>query len=276
MYKHKIYFLIGCPRTGSTYLHNILKHIKKINLLPKENHFFLSKNVFKRNYFYKTPNYQLKTSISHYLNKLDFKKINYDINTLYFYDLKALKTIKKIFPNSSFFCFLRDPIKRHFSMSLNNIKKYYLYKSTGDFKFPISDFCDLKKSWVFNNEMLSYSNYFYHKKILKQNKIKYKYYYYENLFLKKKNYNNFLKDIEIKKFDKKIIYAKHSQLDYPYKFNNDSFRERAKNFIFKNHYKKEINKTLFEFKKNYPTEIMKKTFSKKTKNLRKVYLSLIN
>ena len=48
MYKHKIFFLIGCPRTGSTYLYNVLKKNPKINLLPKENHFFLSKNIFKK------------------------------------------------------------------------------------------------------------------------------------------------------------------------------------------------------------------------------------
>ena len=71
MYKHIIYFLIGCPRAGSTFLHNILKKNTKINLLPKENHFFLTKNIFrKKNYFY-TPKFQLKTSIKYYLDKLN-------------------------------------------------------------------------------------------------------------------------------------------------------------------------------------------------------------
>ena len=42
MYKHKIYFLIGTPRSGTTYLYNVLKKNNKINILPKENHFFLN------------------------------------------------------------------------------------------------------------------------------------------------------------------------------------------------------------------------------------------
>ena len=107
MYKHIIYFLIGCPRTGTTFLHNILKKNTKINLLPKENHFFLSKKIFKETKSdYDTPKFQLKISIKYYLDKLDINKINYDINTLYFYDIKALKIIKKKFPKSKFFCFL--------------------------------------------------------------------------------------------------------------------------------------------------------------------------
>ena len=108
MYKHIIYFLIGCPRVGSTFLHNILKKNTKINLLPKENHFFLSSTkIFGGINYFDSPKYYFKTSIKYYLQKLSLKKINYDINTLYFYDLKALKLIKKKFPNSKFFCVLR-------------------------------------------------------------------------------------------------------------------------------------------------------------------------
>jgi hypothetical protein len=276
MYKHVIYFLIGCPRTGSTYLHNVLKQNHRINLLPKENHFFMKKNLIKRRYYYKKPNYHQKTPISHYIEKLDINKINYDINTLYFYDLDSLKTIKKIFPKSIFICFLRDPVKRHLSMSLNNIKKYYYYKGTGDFKFPISDFYDLKKSWVFKDEMLNLSNYDHYKKILKKNKINCKYYNSEHLFKNKKNYIKFLNDIKIKTFNSKLNYSKHSQKEYLIKLNNSSYFEKIKTLIFKKFYQKKVEDTVLQFKKNYPTEIMKKIFLKKHKNLSKYFKLLIH
>ena len=48
MYKHVIYFLIGCPRTGSTYLHNVLKQNHRINLLPKENITIISQIIIKK------------------------------------------------------------------------------------------------------------------------------------------------------------------------------------------------------------------------------------
>ena len=127
MYNHKIIFLIGCPRTGSTYLYKTLKNVKNINLLPKENHFFLSKNLVEKANYFSSPKYFHNSSIKYYLKKLSLEKINYDVNTFYFYDIKTLKTIKKFFPKSKFFCFLRDPINRHYSHAITQIKKYYLY-----------------------------------------------------------------------------------------------------------------------------------------------------
>tara|TARA_B100001057_G_scaffold501156_3_gene621176 strand:+ start:3461 stop:4288 length:828 start_codon:yes stop_codon:yes gene_type:complete len=273
MYKHKIYFLIGCPRTGSTFLYNILKYNKRINLLPKENHFFLSKKIFGKKNYFDTPKYKLNIPLEYYLSKLSINKINYDINTLYFYDLEALKIIKKNFPNSKFFCFIRDPIKRHYSHSLTQIKKYYLYKDFGDFKFPITDFYDLKKSVLFKNEMLSFSNYAYYKKKLRTNKIKCTFWSYEKLFKDKKNYIKFLKEIKITSFNKIFNYSKYSQKNYPIKVYNRTIFGVMKSFLFKNHYKKKIDNVIFNFDKNYPYEIMKKTFKMKDKNLKK-YLKI--
>ena len=269
MYKHKIYFLIGCPRTGSTFLYNILKHNKRINLLPKENHFFLSKKIFKKKNYFDTPKYKLNEPIEYYLSKLNINKTNYDINTLYFYDLDALKIIKKKFPNSKFFCFLRDPVRRHYSHSLTQIKKYYLYKDFGDFKFPITDFYDLKKSILFQNEMLSFSNYTYYKKKLELNKIKCTYWSYEDLFKDKKVYVNFLNKIEIKNFNKKFNYSKYSQKNYPIKVYDRSIFGYIKSFLFKDLYKKKIDDVIYNFSKNYPYDAMKKTFKAKEKNLKK-------
>ena len=91
---------------------------------------------------------------------------------------------------------MRDPVKRHLSHSLTQIKKYYLYKDLGDFDFPITDFLNLQKSMAFKNEMLSFSNYRYYKKLIKKNAIKCKYWSYEDLFKNKKNYINFLSAIK--------------------------------------------------------------------------------
>ena len=269
MYKHIIYFLIGCPRTGTTFLHNILKNNNKINLLPKENHFFMTKNVFKKSSHFDLPKFNLKTSNKYYLDQLDINKINYDINTLYFYDLKALKIIKKKFPKSKFFCFLRDPVNRHLSHSLTQIKKYYLYRDRGDFKFPISDFYNLKKSMAFQNQMLSFSNYHYYKNLIKINNINCKYYSYEYLFKKKNNYIKFLNDIQIKNFKKNFDYEKHSQKNYPIKFYKRSYFGKIKSLIFKRYYKKKIDETILKFKEKYPFKFMKKLFLKKDSNLRK-------
>ena len=269
MYKHKIFFLIGCPRTGSTYLYNVLKKNPKINLLPKENHFFLSKNIFKKKNYFDSPKYQLNKSMDYYLSKLELNKINYDINTLYFYDLKALKIIKKNFPNSNFFCFLRDPVKRHLSHSLTQIKKYYLYKDLGDFDFPITDFLNLQKSMAFKNEMLSFSNYRYYKKLIKKNAIKCKYWSYEDLFKNKKNYINFLSAIKISNFDKKFDYSKYSQKNYPIKFYDRTFFGKLKSVLLKKYFKRKIDKVINDFKKDYPKKMMKKIFSINQKNLNK-------
>ena len=269
MYKHIIYFLIGCPRTGTTFLHNILKNNNKINLLPKENHFFMTKNVFKKSSHFDLPKFNLKTSNKYYLDQLDINKINYDINTLYFYDLKALKIIKKKFPKSKFFCFLRDPVNRHLSHSLTQIKKYYLYKGMGDFNFPISDFYNLKKSMVFKNPMLSFSNYHYYKNLIKKNNINCKYYSYEYLFKKKNNYIKFLNDIQIKNFKKNFDYPKYSQKNYPIKMYARSYFGKIKSLMFKRYYKKKIDETILKFKEKYPFKFMKKLFLKKDSNLRK-------
>ena len=274
MYKHKIFFLIGCPRTGSTFLYNILKNNQKINLLPKENHFFLSKKIFKKKNYYDTPKFQENSSIKYYLSKLDINKINYDINTLYFYDLKALKIIKKNFPNSKFFCFLRDPVKRHFSHSLTQIKKYYLYRDLGDFNFPIREFSDLKKSILFQNEMLSFSNYLFYKNLIKKNNIQCKYWSYEKLFEKKIFYINFLKTIKIKNFDKKINYSKYSQKNYPIKFYDRSLIGKVKSILFKKFFKTRIDQTISMFKKNYPEKKLYEIFKINQKNLSKYIKNL--
>jgi len=268
MYKHTIYFLIGCPRTGSTFLHNILKNNNKINLLPKENHFFMTKNVLKKSSHFDLPKFNLKTPIKYYLDQLDINKINYDINTLYFYDLKALKIIKKNFQKSKFFCFLRNPVNRHISHSVTQIKKYYLYKGRGDFRFPISDFYNLKKSLVFQNQMLLLSNYQYYKNLIKINNINCKYYSYENLFKKKNNYIKFLNDIKIKNFKKNFDYPKHSQKNYPIKMYDISYLGKIKSLVFKRYYKKKIDETILKFKEKYPFKFMKKLFLKKNSNLR--------
>ena len=269
MFAHKIFFQIGCPRTGSTFLYNLLNNVKEINLLPKENHFFLKKPFFKKKSFYLNKKIN---NISNYVKFLDLKKINYDINTLYFYDLESLKSIKKYFPNSQFFCVLRDPVKRHLSMSLTQIKKYHFYKSTNDFNFLISDFNNFKKSFLFKEQMLTLSNYKYHRKILIKNKINCKYYNYEDLFFKKKKLKKFFKDIKIKNYDLKKNYYRHSSLEYPIKFYNKSFFEKIKNFLLKNIHKKEINNILMSFKKNYPFKIMQKVFLSDNKSLRKIFL----
>ena len=279
MYKHTIYFLIGAPRTGSTYLHNILKQNKKINLLPKENHFFLSSTkIFGGINYFVSPKYYFKTSIKYYLQKLSLKKINYDINTLYFYDLKALKLIKKKFPNSKFFCVLRNPVDRHYSHSLTQIKKYYYYRDRGDFKFSIDDFCDIKKGSLFENHFLSCSNYFFYKNLLKNNKIRCKYFSYEYLFSKKNNYLKFLKEIKVKNLIN-LKSDKHSNKNYPYKFYRQTYISKIRNFLFEKYYRKKIDETLLNFKKNYPYNNMIKLFkTKKEKNLKnlKKYLDKIN
>ena len=268
--------MIGCPRTGSTFLYNILKTKKGINLLPKENHFFLSPNIFRKKNYYDTPKYQLKTSIDYYLKKLKINQINYDINTLYFYDLKALKIIKKNFPNSKFFCFLRDPVSRHYSHSVTQIKKYFLYKELGDFDFPLKNFYDLKKSMVFQNTMLSFSNYKYFQSLLKKNKIKCNYHNYEYLFMKKINYKNFLKQIKVNGYRRKDDKPIHMLKNYPIKLYDRSYYGQIKSLVLKKFYKKKINDTLIKFKKIYPFNTMKKLFNKNNKNLRYFYINSIN
>ena len=276
MYKHTVYFLIGCPRTGSTFLYNILKTKKDINLLPKENHFFLTSKIFRKKNYYDTPKYQLNTSINYYLKKLKINQINYDINTLYFYDLRALKIIKKNFPNSKFFCFLRDPVSRHYSHSMTQIKKYFLYRELGDFDFPLENFYNLKKSMVFQNTMLSFSNYKYFKNLLKKNKIKCKYYNYEHLFMKKINYINFLKEIKVSGYKRKNDERIYSLKNYPIKLYDRSYYGKIKSLVLKKFYKKKINDTLMKFKKIYPFNTMKKLFFKNIKNLRHFYITSIN
>lgn len=276
MYKHKIYFLIGTPRSGTTYLYNVLKKNNKINILPKENHFFLNlQNNTMYNSKLDPPKLKKNTSINYYLNLLDKNKVNYDINTLYFYDLNALRFIKKNFPNSKFFCILRDPVSRHFSHCLTQIKKYYMYNDIGEFNFPISDFYNLKKSILFKNYMLNLSNYKYNKKILKINRIKCDYYIYENLISKKSNYKNFLKKIGINSFDKNLIYGKHSNKDYPIKLFATKIG-KIKSKFFKKVYVNKVNQTIYNFKHNYPFKLMKKIFISNEKNLENIYRNLIS
>ena len=150
-------------------------------------------------------------------------------------------------------------MKRHLSHSLTQIKKYYLYKDLGDFDFPITDFLNLQKSMAFKNEMLSFSNYRYYKKLIKKNAIKCKYWSYEDLFKNKKNYINFLSAIKISNFDKKFDYSKYSQKNYPVKFYDRTFFGKLKSVLLKKYFKRKIDKVINDFKR-LSKKMMKKIF----------------
>ena len=213
----KLFVIIGVPRSGTTFIHNHLKKFSSINLLEKENHFFLTKETYinPKNIF-NIKRYDKKNIYLH-KNKLSEKKINVDINTLYFYDLDSLINIKKIYgENVRFICILRDPLKRFISHTETLIKKIDL--SINNQSYFINKNMSNKRIFqeILKDEFIDYSNYSKYIDQININQIQVDYFSYEKIFSNKKNLENFFKIFQLNtKIDLKNKI--HSKKKYPIK-----------------------------------------------------------
>lgn len=190
----KLFVIIGVPRSGTTFIHNYLKNFSEINVLQKENHFFLTKetyinpsNIFnieryKTHNLYKHNNYVLE------------KKINIDVNTMYFYDIDSLINIKKIYKeNVHFICILRDPIKRFKSHTETLIKKINLSGNSHGYFINKGMSNSLIFDEIIKEDFINYSNYKKYMDLIRSNGIKVDYYCYEKLFTNNSNLESFFR-----------------------------------------------------------------------------------
>lgn len=213
----KLFVIIGVPRSGTTFIYNNFQNIPEVNLLQKENHFFLTKETYinPENIFnierYNTFN------IDKHKNSISEKKINIDINTLYFYDIDSLKNIKKIYKeNVHFVCILRDPKKRFISHAETLIKKISILGNGKGYFINNS----MSYSKIFENllkeEFINYSNYKKYIDLIRSNGIKVDYYCYEKLFSNSENLKNFYRSFGV---NPKINTFKkvHDSKNYPIK-----------------------------------------------------------
>ncbi len=213
----KLFVIIGVPRSGTTFIHNYLKNFSEINLFKKENHFFLTKETYiNPSNIFNIERYNTQNLYKH-KNLISKKKINVDVNTLYFYDVESLINIKKIYKeNVHFICILRDPIKRFLSHTETLIKKIDL--SGNRHGYFINK--DMSNSLIFDEilkeEFINFSNYRKYMDLIKSNAIKVDYYCYEKLFSNNSNLESFFSIFGIQyKFNLNIKI--HDSKNYPIK-----------------------------------------------------------
>jgi len=110
-------FIGGVQRSGTTYLHNLLKEHPDIFTpkYPQEIHFFdLDKNYNKGLKWY-----------SKYFRQWHQQKIIFQTSPLYIYLPEVPKRIAKILPESKFIFILRNPIDRAYSHYWHSVKYAY-------------------------------------------------------------------------------------------------------------------------------------------------------
>ena len=272
MNKHKIIFLIGCPRTGSTFIHSNLRNNKKLNVLKKENHFFISKKtLLNKSNFKKDKRFLIDKNLKYYITQLSLNKVNIDINTLYFYDIDSLLRIKYFFPKSEFICILRDPVQRHYSHCITQIKKFYLYKYSEKNFISLKNFLKTKNNFLLSKQMTNLSNYSKHINNLRKNKISCKYFLYEKIFVDKSQLKKLFFRFGYKKKKIRSLKKIHSSETYDIKFDKSSLISKIIFFILKRYFKKKIILTIAKFKNFYPSSFMKKKFSKEYYLFKKIF-----
>ena len=107
------FFIVGAPRSGTTFLHNYLKQIPKVYMCPVKEPNFFAVSI--------NPKLKLTKPIrdkKKYLNL--FKNVKNEIaigdaSPTYLWDPKAAKLIHEQIPHAKIIMILRDPISRAFS-----------------------------------------------------------------------------------------------------------------------------------------------------------------
>lgn len=140
------YFFVGPPKTGTTWIYEVLKNHGDINLSnqTKELEFF-NKNYDK--------------GISWYHNAIDSKgSKSCDISTSYFTSEKACKRIKKYNPEGKIIITIRDPVKRLISHYKHNIRFGIIKKKS--IRTAISDHPNLVENSLYSKYIHMWISYF--------------------------------------------------------------------------------------------------------------------
>jgi hypothetical protein len=97
------FFVVGPPRTGTTWLYEVIKASASLPRYTNEVHFF---------------NYNYSKGLDWYLSQFDStsSKPKGDICSTYFYSADARQRIAALVPNAKIVCTFREPIERIFSL----------------------------------------------------------------------------------------------------------------------------------------------------------------
>ena len=108
--KTHYFFFVGPPKTGTTWIYEVLKNVKEINLSKKTKELeFFNKNYHKGFPWYQKAFHSTGTKTC-------------DISTSYFTSDKAPLRIKKYVPNAKIIITIRNPYKRLISHYKHNIR----------------------------------------------------------------------------------------------------------------------------------------------------------
>lgn len=116
-YRHRklpSFIIIGTPKSGTTYLHDLLsQHPQLVPSRIKEPHYF-DQHYRKGETYYKAM-----------FPKTSDQRMAYEASVNYFYSAHAAKRIKHDLPNCKIILLLRDPVERtfsHFHMNKKDLK----------------------------------------------------------------------------------------------------------------------------------------------------------
>ena len=105
------FFVVGPPRTGTSWLYEVLRHRAILPEATKETRFF-------DNHFHRGLNWYL----AHYPRVIDGYRIG-EIAPTYFASAEARERIARLIPNARVVCVFRDPVAR--LISLYRVKRAY-------------------------------------------------------------------------------------------------------------------------------------------------------
>jgi hypothetical protein len=105
------FFVIGPPRTGTTWLHEVLKEHTILPFPTKETRFF-DRHFYRGLDWYR----------SHFSRVADGRRVG-EIAPTYFASTEAAERIARVVPNSKVVCVFRDPVQR--VLSLYKVKRAY-------------------------------------------------------------------------------------------------------------------------------------------------------
>jgi hypothetical protein len=130
------FFVVGPPRTTTTWLYEVIKGNASLPRYTNEVHFF---------------NYNYSKGVGWYLEQFDStaSKPRGDICSTYFYSAEAKRRIKALVPEAKIVCTFREPIERIFSL--------YRAKRTGGI-IPWS----FEEALFRDSELLESSKYGFH------------------------------------------------------------------------------------------------------------------